>query len=148
MRKWSNPAGVGTPDALKGACPVWGGLDGNLLLKGNKAPSFYSITLRKLIRLLARPPPLRAKTGSPSVSRSMACPPTWCTRRSRLWPTCQLCDCANARRSTRGKSRHRRRERVHRRPRRRPGGLPRGVSHRRTISLSTSRQKTSRPPTN
>ena len=92
--------------------------------------------------------PLRAKTGSPSVSRSMACPPTWCTRRSRLWPTCKLCDCANARRSKRGKSRHTRRERAHRRPRRLPGVLPRGVSHRRTISLSTSRQKTSRPPTN
>jgi len=35
----------------------------------------------------ARPPPLSAKMGSPSVSRSMACPLTWCTRLSRLWPT-------------------------------------------------------------
>jgi len=34
---------VGTPDALKGACPVWGALDGNLLPKDNKAPSFDSI---------------------------------------------------------------------------------------------------------
>jgi hypothetical protein len=34
---------VGTPDALKGACPVWGALGGNLLLKGNKALSFDPI---------------------------------------------------------------------------------------------------------
>jgi hypothetical protein len=37
---------------------------------------------------------------------------------------------------------------AHGRPRRLPGGLPRGVSHRRTSSLATSRLKTSRPPTN
>ena len=34
------PAGIGTPDARKRACPVWGALDGNLLSKGSKALSF------------------------------------------------------------------------------------------------------------
>ena len=34
---------VGTPDALKGACPVWGALDGNLLPQDSKALSFDSI---------------------------------------------------------------------------------------------------------
>jgi len=36
-------ARVGPPDARKRACPVRGGLGGNLLLRGSKAPSFYSI---------------------------------------------------------------------------------------------------------
>jgi hypothetical protein len=35
---------VGTPDALKGACPVWGGLGGNR--PQGTAPSFYSIAVR------------------------------------------------------------------------------------------------------
>ena len=34
------PAGIGTPDARKRACPVRGALDGNLLSKGSKALSF------------------------------------------------------------------------------------------------------------
>ena len=34
VRKWRNPAGVGTPDALKGACPVWEGLGRNRHPKG------------------------------------------------------------------------------------------------------------------
>jgi hypothetical protein len=36
---------VGTPDARKRACPVWGALDGNLLPKRSKALSFDSGTL-------------------------------------------------------------------------------------------------------
>ena len=32
---------VGTPDVLKGACPVWGGLGGNR--PQGTAPSFYSM---------------------------------------------------------------------------------------------------------
>src|SRR5215813_11519439 len=36
-------ARVGPPDARKRACPVRGGLGGNLLLRGSKASSFYSI---------------------------------------------------------------------------------------------------------
>ena len=35
---------VGTPDARKRACPVWGALGGNLRLKGCKAPSFDSMS--------------------------------------------------------------------------------------------------------
>ena len=31
---------VGTPDARKRACPVWGALDGNLLPQDSKALSF------------------------------------------------------------------------------------------------------------
>jgi hypothetical protein len=34
---------VGPPDVLKGTCPVWGALDGNLPLRGGKALSFDSI---------------------------------------------------------------------------------------------------------
>ena len=34
------PAGIGTPDARKRACPVRGALDGNLPLRGGKALSF------------------------------------------------------------------------------------------------------------
>jgi hypothetical protein len=34
---------VGPPDALKGACPVRGALDGNLLLQSSKALSFDPI---------------------------------------------------------------------------------------------------------
>src|SRR2546430_7772804 len=34
------PAGIGTPDARKRACPVRGALDGILLSKGSKALSF------------------------------------------------------------------------------------------------------------
>jgi len=32
---------IGTPDALKGACPVWEGLEGNRHLKRCTTPSFY-----------------------------------------------------------------------------------------------------------
>ena len=37
---------VGTPDARKRACPVWGALDGNLLSEGSKALSFDPGTVR------------------------------------------------------------------------------------------------------
>src|SRR5467141_3637712 len=39
------PAGIGTPDARKRACPVRGALDGNLLPKCSKALSFDPGTL-------------------------------------------------------------------------------------------------------
>src|SRR3989442_6638970 len=37
------PAGIGPPDVVKATCPVRGALGGNLLLRGDKAPSFDSM---------------------------------------------------------------------------------------------------------
>ena len=42
-------AGIGPPDVVKATCPVRGALDGNLLLKGSKAPSFDSIVYHCLV---------------------------------------------------------------------------------------------------
>jgi len=39
---------------VKATCPVWGALDGNLLLRDNKAPSFDSI-VEKLMQVLQEP---------------------------------------------------------------------------------------------
>jgi len=46
---------VGAPDAPKGACPVWGALDGNLLPKCSKALSFDSGCLSGAGRAWGKP---------------------------------------------------------------------------------------------